>query len=333
MIKSRILLALNILLVLCLAGEVLLIIYNNTSRSVSRSITQPQSHTTDNGFAKQVPSSDPDKGGYDGEVADGITDIPEQYRMAPQPTKERLLYINNRHIVKNSDEYKRLREIEREMVIRTRYSILLNNLNLDANKANDLVGLLIQRDALGDDINAATQNLEPQDGILAAREMRKQFELETFEKIESLIGEKGVADLKNFESNMAANMMLLEIQQSLNAKSLPGLTSAQQANFIALIEANEKEAVMECPPAVKAHTGGKIRTNGPNIVLGESSFLTLSGGRSYLSPEGLAMANIRVPDEAIELATASLSKEQLEIFRQVVSQQESARELASYLLY
>jgi hypothetical protein len=128
---------------------------------------------------------------------------------------------------------------QQKAALEERFGPLFKSLDLSPEQTQRLTALLAERGNIRRDIDEAAraQGINPRENPEAFRKLFTDAQNELNASIKSVIGERGLAQLQNYEQTLPQRMLVENLQQRLAATSVP-LSSSQADQLVQILAAN-----------------------------------------------------------------------------------------------
>ncbi len=176
----------------------------------------------------------------------------------------------------------------------SRYAGLFAKLNLDANQTDSLKELLVRRAGVALDLLATTtgQGISPRDNPEQFQQLVSQAQTQADASISTLLGETGYQTYLAYNATLPQHAVIDQLGQQLASGAFP--LSGTQADMLLPI----------------------VTETAPPSSVADPMMLILGG--NLLSPPA------QITDETIQRAQGVLTPEQLQVLRQIQSQQQAS---------
>lgn len=209
--------------------------------------------------------------------------------------------------------------------IEARYAPLFKLLNLNTDQAAKLTSLLAERNTTRQDVFAAAQEqgINPRSNPEAFRKLLADAQNELNRGIQSVIGERGLEQLQNFEQTVPQRALVGELQQRLSYTSNP-LTPTQSEQLIQILAKNSppRPASSDAPqPGVMT---GRVL---PVDLLGGGPSAPGASTLPGVIESAFRVGGAPISNAAVSEAQVVLSPPQLATLQQMQQQQQAQQQL------
>lgn len=202
---------------------------------------------------------------------------------------------------------------ERKAGIEARYAALFRNLNLTADQADKLAGLLADRQSAVQDVWAAArdQGVNPRSDPAGFQNLIAQAQASVDDSIKSLIGDSGYSQLQNYDATMPQRNVVDTLQQRLSYSDSP-LTAQQADQLVQILASNAPTA-----------SGATTTRTGPTGGFGGRMMGAFGG------PGGGVVGRNAAPitPAAVSQASSILAQPQVTALQQLQQQQQTAQQI------
>lgn len=138
--------------------------------------------------------------------------------------------------VQETPEFQRLRALQHKGFLDQRFATLFRQLGLAPDKLEALKNLLVERDTVGMDVNAAAraQGLDPRTDAAALRQLVDQTRAEVDAGIRNLLGEDAYATFIDYQQTMPYRDVVNALDLRLSYTASP-LTDAQAEQLVKIV--------------------------------------------------------------------------------------------------